>query len=99
MSHAAAPNATLQQADGGEATGPGPSSSNVFDAKIDKTSSDMYFHYYGMLQHQQNMLQVRRSRPVQEARGPVPLRLAAAELRPYYLGLPHRPCARGGRWL
>jgi hypothetical protein len=44
------------------AAGPGPSSScaNPFDAKIDKTSSDMYFHYYGMLQHQQNMLQVGR---------------------------------------
>jgi hypothetical protein len=32
---------------------------NVFDAKMDKGSSDLYFHYYGMLQHQQNMLQVR----------------------------------------
>lgn len=28
-----------------------------FDRKIDKTSSELYFHYYGMLQHQQNMLQ------------------------------------------
>lgn len=39
---------------GGQAAG----GANAFDAKIDKTSSDMYFHYYGMLQHQQNMLQV-----------------------------------------
>lgn len=31
---------------------------NVFDAKTDKASADLYFHYYGMLQHQQNMLQV-----------------------------------------
>jgi len=38
---------------------PQPQGANAFDAKIDKTSSDMYFHYYGMLQHQQNMLQVR----------------------------------------
>lgn len=30
---------------------------NHFDAKTDATSADMYFHYYGMLQHQQNMLQ------------------------------------------
>lgn len=28
-----------------------------FDRKTDKASSDLYFHYYGMLQHQQNMLQ------------------------------------------
>lgn len=28
-----------------------------FDRKTDKTSSALYFHYYGMLQHQQNMLQ------------------------------------------
>lgn len=31
----------------------------MFDAKTDRGSSDMYFKYYGMLQHQQNMLQVR----------------------------------------
>ncbi|GIL86442.1 hypothetical protein Vretimale_11624 [Volvox reticuliferus] len=30
---------------------------NHFDRKICRASSDMYFHYYGMLQHQQNMLQ------------------------------------------
>ena len=30
---------------------------NVFDRKTDKGSSELYFHYYGMLQHQQNMLQ------------------------------------------
>jgi hypothetical protein len=30
---------------------------NVFDEKTDKGSSELYFHYYGMLQHQQNMLQ------------------------------------------
>lgn len=32
-------------------------SHNKFDAKTDKGSADLYFHYYGMLQHQQNMLQ------------------------------------------
>lgn len=32
-------------------------SGDHFDMKIDKTSSELYFHYYGMLQHQQNMLQ------------------------------------------
>jgi hypothetical protein len=40
----------------------------VFDAKIDKTSSDMYFHYYGMLQHQQNMLQASRHAAPRAAR-------------------------------
>ena len=30
---------------------------NWFDEKTDPGSSEMYFHYYGMLQHQQNMLQ------------------------------------------
>jgi len=33
------------------------SSMGYFDKKIDKASSDLYFYYYGMLQHQQNMLQ------------------------------------------
>ena len=28
-----------------------------FAAKTDKASADLYFHYYGMLMHQQNMLQ------------------------------------------
>lgn len=28
-----------------------------FAKKTDKGSSDLYFYYYGMLQHQQNMLQ------------------------------------------
>lgn len=28
-----------------------------FDKKTEKSSADIYFHYYGMLQHQQNMLQ------------------------------------------
>jgi histone-arginine methyltransferase CARM1 len=28
-----------------------------FNKKTDKGSADLYFHYYGMLQHQQNMLQ------------------------------------------
>lgn len=32
---------------------------NKFDAKTDKGSAELYFHYYGMLMHQQNMLQVR----------------------------------------
>lgn len=30
---------------------------NDFDRKTEKNSSDLYFHYYGQLQHQQNMLQ------------------------------------------
>ena len=38
------------------------SGGNLFDAKTDPASSFMYFHYYGMLQHQQNMLQVRCGR-------------------------------------
>ncbi|KAG6531379.1 probable histone-arginine methyltransferase CARM1 [Zingiber officinale] len=32
-------------------------SKSKFDNKIDSTSSKMYFHYYGQLVHQQNMLQ------------------------------------------
>ncbi|GFR50116.1 hypothetical protein Agub_g12266, partial [Astrephomene gubernaculifera] len=40
---------------GGE--GGDPAAPNAFDRKICRASSDMYFHYYGMLQHQQNMLQ------------------------------------------
>lgn len=32
------------------------SCSNVFDEKTDKGSADTYFYYYGMFQHQQNML-------------------------------------------
>lgn len=31
--------------------------SNDFDRKTDQSSAELYFHYYGMLQHQQNMLQ------------------------------------------
>lgn len=34
-----------------------PTGSNHFDQKTDPGSADLYFHYYGMLQHQQNMLQ------------------------------------------
>lgn len=30
---------------------------NAFDEKTDKNSSELYFHYYAQLQHQQNMLQ------------------------------------------
>ena len=30
---------------------------NAFDDKIDRNSSELYFHYYAQLQHQQNMLQ------------------------------------------
>ncbi|KAL4448328.1 hypothetical protein ABPG75_005547 [Micractinium tetrahymenae] len=37
--------------------GPGSGSGNHFDSKTDKGSADLYFHYYGCLQHQQNMLQ------------------------------------------
>eukprot|EP00887_Chlorella_sp_A99_P004236 scaffold15.g4236.t1 len=40
--------------DGGGAAG---NSQSHFDTKTDKGSADLYFHYYGMLQHQQNMLQ------------------------------------------
>lgn len=32
-------------------------SESTFNRKTDKGSADLYFHYYGMLQHQQNMLQ------------------------------------------
>jgi len=32
-------------------------SSSKFDAKIEASSAKMYFHYYGQLLHQQNMLQ------------------------------------------
>lgn len=42
----------------GQQQGRPDSSTNKFDAKTDKGSADLYFHYYGMLQHQQNMLQV-----------------------------------------
>jgi len=34
-----------------------PGTPDHFDRKTDKGSADLYFHYYGMLQHQQNMLQ------------------------------------------
>jgi histone-arginine methyltransferase CARM1 len=30
---------------------------NKFDKKIEASSAKMYFHYYGQLLHQQNMLQ------------------------------------------
>ncbi|GLC53802.1 hypothetical protein PLESTB_000788800, partial [Pleodorina starrii] len=46
--------------DHGDAGGGGAEAAelqNHFDRKICRASSDMYFHYYGMLQHQQNMLQ------------------------------------------
>lgn len=36
---------------------PKPAPANNFDRKIDKGSADLYFHYYGQLMHQQNMLQ------------------------------------------
>lgn len=29
----------------------------MFDEKTEKGSAELYFHYYGQLQHQQNMLQ------------------------------------------
>jgi hypothetical protein len=45
----------LTQAGQQQGTGSG---TNLFDSKTDKGSADLYFHYYGMLQHQQNMLQV-----------------------------------------
>ncbi|XP_054804550.1 probable histone-arginine methyltransferase 1.3 isoform X2 [Prosopis cineraria] len=34
-----------------------PSSKSKFDEKIESSSAKMYFHYYGQLLHQQNMLQ------------------------------------------
>eukprot|EP00854_Cymbomonas_tetramitiformis_P032681 gene32681-41567_t len=34
-----------------------PDNGGIFEAKTDKASSDLYFHHYGMLEHQQNMLQ------------------------------------------
>ncbi|KAI9123120.1 hypothetical protein K1719_006009 [Acacia pycnantha] len=34
-----------------------PSSKSKFDEKIEESSAKMYFHYYGQLLHQQNMLQ------------------------------------------
>ena len=44
-----------QQHDGADAAGGGGASH--FDSKTDRGSADLYFHYYGCLQHQQNMLQ------------------------------------------
>jgi hypothetical protein len=38
--------------------GCGAAAGNIFDAKTEKGSAELYFHYYGMLMHQQNMLQV-----------------------------------------
>ena len=32
---------------------------SIFDIKTEKSSSEIYFSYYGMIMHQQNMLQVR----------------------------------------
>ena len=32
---------------------------NKFESKTEQSSSEMYFSYYGMIMHQQNMLQVR----------------------------------------
>ncbi|XP_047328615.1 probable histone-arginine methyltransferase 1.3 [Impatiens glandulifera] len=37
--------------------GPLQDAKNKFDSKIETSSSKMYFHYYGQLLHQQNMLQ------------------------------------------
>jgi histone-arginine methyltransferase CARM1 len=37
----------------------GAAAGNIFDAKTEKGSAELYFHYYGMLMHQQNMLQVK----------------------------------------
>jgi type I protein arginine methyltransferase len=39
------------------AQNPSTSAQNEFDRKTEKGSAELYFHYYGMLQHQQNMLQ------------------------------------------
>ena len=41
-------------------------STSKFDNKIEAASAKMYFHYYGQLLHQQNMLQdyVRTGRPL-----------------------------------
>ncbi|GJP32004.1 hypothetical protein CLOM_g16552, partial [Closterium sp. NIES-68] len=45
---------------GGEGSGGGrrgEEAANAFDRKIEASSAKMYFHYYGQLLHQQNMLQ------------------------------------------
>jgi histone-arginine methyltransferase CARM1 len=41
----------------GQPAGGGQGGGSHFDAKTDKGSAELYFHYYGCLQHQQNMLQ------------------------------------------
>uniref|UniRef100_A0A061S8C2 type I protein arginine methyltransferase n=2 Tax=Tetraselmis sp. GSL018 TaxID=582737 RepID=A0A061S8C2_9CHLO len=40
-----------------EAPAEGARGPNAFDRKTDKGSADLYFYYYGMFQHQQNMMQ------------------------------------------
>lgn len=56
---AAAGNNNAGSSAAGAAGSSGPGAlANHFDAKTDKGSSDLYFHYYGMIMHQQNMLQV-----------------------------------------
>jgi hypothetical protein len=47
----------LQAAVAAAANGNAHHSTNAFDSKTEASSAHMYFHYYGMLQHQQNMLQ------------------------------------------
>lgn len=53
----AAPRSPLHPAVADNHQANGSHDASWFDRKTDKASSDMYFHYYGMLQHQQNMLQ------------------------------------------
>ncbi|GMH39299.1 hypothetical protein BSKO_07197 [Bryopsis sp. KO-2023] len=40
-----------------ESAQPGKTAHSWFEKKIDQSSAELYFHYYGTLQHQQNMLQ------------------------------------------
>ena len=38
-------------------------SKSLFEQKTEASSSEMYFNYYGMIMHQQNMLQVGHAGP------------------------------------
>lgn len=55
--HAALQELREQSGAGGTEVTGGGSRSSVFDQKIEAASAKMYFHYYGQLLHQQNMLQ------------------------------------------
>ena len=57
IARASASASQTQPREAGAAAAAGTMVANAFDDKTDASSSSMYFHYYGMLQHQQNMLQ------------------------------------------